>query len=270
MGEWGHAAPAWRFMGPASRGSVTGHGLVLTDVDAMTNTNAPQRNIWINLGVNVLLPALILMKGNEYLAGLWPEAATRPTAVLCVALAFPLGMGLYDWVISRTWNVFSILGAVSVLLTGGIGLLKLPPAWVAIKEALIPFILALAVFASDWLGKPLVKVLLLRPELLNTDVIEARIAQLSAQRRLDAIVRLSNGLFGVSFLLSTVLNYTLAVWIVRSPAGTEAFNEEIARMMLLSYPVIVLPSMVVSMAALYVFFNRVTKLTGLTLKQILH
>ena len=67
-----------------------------------------------------------------------------------------------------------------------------------------------------------------------------------------------------------MLNYTLAVWIVRSPAGTEAFNEEIARMMLLSYPVIVLPSMVVSMAALYVFFNRVTKLTGLTLKQILH
>ena len=75
----------------------------------MTNTNAPQRNIWVNLGLNVLLPALILMKGNAYLAGLWPEAATRPTLVLCVALAFPLGVGLYDWVINRTWNVFSIL-----------------------------------------------------------------------------------------------------------------------------------------------------------------
>ena len=236
----------------------------------MANVNTPRHNTWVNLGFNVLLPALILMKGNDYLAGLWPDGQTRPTFVLCVALAFPLGFGLYDWVIRRTWNVFSILGLISVLLTGGIGLLKLPPAWVAIKEALIPFILGLAVFASGWVGKPLVKVLLLRPEFLNMAAIDARIAQMRAQPQLAAVVRLSNGLFGLSFLLSTVLNYFLAVWIVQSPAGTEAFNEEIARMTLLSYPVIVLPSMVVSMLALYVFFTRIAKLTGLSIEQMLH
>gem|GEM_PF-4181523 len=40
------------------------------------------------------------------------------------------------------------------------------------------------------------------------------------------IKRLTRWMIG-SFALSTALNYILASWIVVSPAGTQAFNEEI-------------------------------------------
>jgi hypothetical protein len=37
-----------------------------------------------------------------------------------------------------------MLGFVSVLLTGGIGLLQLDPKWIAVKEAAVPAVIGLA------------------------------------------------------------------------------------------------------------------------------
>ena len=44
---------------------------------------------------------------------------------LIVALVFPLGYGVYDFVRRRKTNFISVLGFVSVLLSGGLGLMKL-------------------------------------------------------------------------------------------------------------------------------------------------
>jgi len=52
-----------------------------------------------------------------------------------VALLFPIGYGIWDWSKEKKINIFSALGLISVLLTGGIGLFELPTQWVAIKEA---------------------------------------------------------------------------------------------------------------------------------------
>lgn len=46
------------------------------------------------------------------------------------------------------------------------------------------------------------------------------------QIRSDGIKNLTRRIIA-SFTLSTILNYTLATYIVTSPSGTEAFNEEI-------------------------------------------
>jgi len=54
-----------------------------------------------------------------------------------------------------------------------------------------------------------------------------------------------------TFLFSSVMNYLLARWVVTSPAGTEAFNAELGRMTLLSYPVIAIPSMLMMMGVMF-------------------
>jgi len=72
-----------------------------------------------------------------------------------------------------------------------------------------------------------------------------------------------------SFILSAILNYLLAKWIVVSPSGTEAFNSELGTMSLYSYPVIVLPCMVITMFALYYVISNIKKLTGLGLEDLI-
>ena len=64
--------------------------------------------------------------------------AGAPMARLVLALAFPLGWGSFELLKYRKFNFIALLGLVSVLLTGGIGLLKLDNQWLAIKEAAIP------------------------------------------------------------------------------------------------------------------------------------
>ena len=53
-----------------------------------------------------------------------------------------------------------------------------------------------------------------------------------------------------SFFLSSALNYILAKMILVSEPGTTAYTEELGRMTALSYPVIVIPSMILLIAAL--------------------
>ena len=69
-----------------------------------------------------------------------------------------------------------------------------------------------------------------------------------------------------SFLLSSVLNFALAAYIFKSPTGTEAFNEEVGQMTALSFPVIVLPTMVVLFFAMYRLFSAMGECTGLSIE----
>ena len=52
-------------------------------------------------------------------------------------------------------------------------------------------------------------------------------------------------------------------------AGTEAFNDELGRMTLLSYPMIAIPSMIMLMAIFYYLWKTIHGLTGLSLEEIM-
>jgi len=75
-------------------------------------------------------------------------------------------------------------------------------------------------------------------------------------------------MLAASFFLSAILNYLLAKFIVTSPSGTAEFNDQLGSMNLWSYPVIVLPCMVVMIYAMFYIFRNITKLTGLTLEDV--
>ena len=230
--------------------------LDMENTDHKKDALPKRENPWLNLGFNILIPILLLSKGDDWFG-------FSPTANLIIALAFPLGYGVVDLVMRKKFNLFSILGFVSVLLTGGIGLLKLPNEWIAIKEAAIPLLLGIAVAVSLYTPFPLVKKLLLNPEMVDLPKIEAKIKENRSEKKFQALISSSSWLVVASFLVSAVLNYVLARVVVTSPAGTPEFNEQLGRMQGLSYIVIFVPSMAILLIALFRLFSGIQRLTGL-------
>jgi len=221
-----------------------------------------KRRPLIDLLVSIVLPSVILMRlsGDEHLGA---------AGALVLALAFPIGWGLYELIRFRVKNFIALLGLISVLLTGGIGLLKLDTEWLAIKEAAIPAILGIAVIISAQIGKPLIKVLLYNPLVLDTEKVNRILRERGHEAIFLGSLTRATYLLGGTFFFSAVMNYLLATWIVTSPTGSVAFNEELGRMTLLSYPVIAIPSMLMMLTIFYLLWRRIHFLTGLQLEELL-
>ena len=233
-----------------------------TEQPTISQTPAKKSGFFSNLLLNVVIPAVILSRfsSDEHLGPVWS---------VLVALAFPLLFGVWELIKSGKINFFSVLGIISVMLTGGISLLQLDPSYIAIKEALIPGLIGVVVLASQYTRFPLVKKLLLNGELLDTDKLYQQL-QLQQNRPLfEQKVARAGYVVAASFLVSSVLNYVLAKAIVVSMPGTTAYAEELGRMTWLSYPVIVLPSMLMMLGAIWYIFSQIGKLTGKPLEEFI-
>lgn len=224
---------------------------------------AKRENLLINLLCNIAIPSLILAKAST------PERL-GPVGGLLVALAFPIAYGLWDYAKRRQANFVSIIGFASVLLTGGLGLLKVGNFWFAVKEAAVPGIIGLAVWLSMHSKRPLVRQFLYNDQVLDTDKIEAALQQAGQLPALNRLLRNSTYWLVASFTLSAVLNFTLARWLLVSPTGTPEFNAELGKMNALSWPVIVIPTMIMTLYALWRLIGGLKRLTGLEFDAMFH
>ncbi|BAC97589.1 conserved hypothetical protein [Vibrio vulnificus YJ016] len=229
----------------------------------MSNTTAKKSNPLVEILVNVFVPSFILMKfsGEEHLG---------TALALVVALLFPIVYGGMDLIRNKKFNFISALGFVSVLLTGGIGLLELDTKWLALKEALIPGLIGLAVFGSTFTRYPLMQKMVLNDTVLNLDLITQRLKERGKTDAFERCLMSSNYLFASTFAFSSVMNYFLATWIVTSPAGTVEFNEELGKLTLYSYPVIAIPSMLMMFGIFYYVWRQIRSMTSLETEQIFH
>ena len=216
----------------------------------------------MDLAVSIVIPSLILMK-------LSAEDRLGPDGALLLALAFPLGWGFYELIKYRKMNWIALLGLVSVTLTGGIGLLQLDPQWLAIKEAAIPGLIGIVVLISTKTRFPLIRTLLYNPKVLNVDKVNEQLELKGHVEYFETRLLRATYFLSATFFFSSFMNYVLAKWIVRSPAGSEAFNDELGRMTLLSYPMIAIPSMLMMMAIFYYLWRTIHGLTGLRLEDII-
>ncbi|MGB2246444.1 MAG: VC0807 family protein [Alcanivorax sediminis] len=233
-----------------------------TETDRPSAPPAKKESLLANLLLNIIIPTLILSKlsSDEYLG-------TKMAIV--VALAFPFAYGIKDLVSSRKVNFYSALGIISIMLTGGIGLLELDAEYMAIKEATIPGILGIATVGSLYTRWPLVRTFVYNDKIFVTEKIEAGLAFKGTEVEFERTLKFASWMIAGSFFVSSILNYVLAKVILESPPGTVAFNEELAKMTALSYPVIVIPSMIIFAAALFYLIRRLTSLTGLTFEEML-
>ena len=215
-----------------------------------------------NMIFNIVVPAVILSRFSS-------EDTLGPVWGVVVALAFPLLFGLWELVKLGKVNFYSILGIISVLLTGGISLLQLDPSYIAIKEAMIPAIIGIVVLISQYTPFPLVKKLLINPELLDTDKLYQALAEQNNRELFEQRVARAGYIVAAAFFVSATLNYVLAKAIVVGQPGTTAYAEELGRMTWLSYPVIVLPVMVMLMGAIIYMFSQIGKLTSQSLEDFI-
>lgn len=206
----------------------------------------------LNIALNVALPALIMTKlsAPEYLGETWS---------LMLALSLPLGYGIYDYIQRRKINFFSILGLFSVVMTGGIGLFKLSRNWMIAKETIVPLIMGLAVIATQNTRFSLVR--LFFDQMMDLDKIKLSFAEKAQASRFDQLLGVACMGLGLSFLISAALNFYLATTILVGEPGTVEFTESLGRMTALSFPVIVLPMMIMMGAILFYFFRTIHRIT---------
>ena len=228
----------------------------------MTPATDSKPRPFVDIVVSIVIPSVILMKASG-------DDRLGPTGALLVALAFPVIYGSIELVRHGRRNVMALLGVVSVLLTGGIGLLKIDAQWLAVKEAAIPLAIGIGVIVANRLGYPLIRKLLFNPTLMDVERIHQELARKDNRRLFEQRLEQANTLLAGTFLFSAVANYLLAKAIVRSESGSQAFNEELGRLTLLSYPVIAIPSMVMMMGIFWFLWRTVNRLTGLSLEEVM-
>ena len=209
---------------------------------------------FLNLICNLIIPTIILTKFSS-------ENTLGSFYGLLIALSFPIFYGLSEFYFNKKINFFSILGLVSVLLTGGIGVFQFSSDWLAIKEAFIPGIIGMAVIISTYTKYPLLKMFF--EETLNIEGLREKLTH-SENEWFSARFRFSSLILGGTFFISSFLNFFLATWIVVSEPGTESFNQELGLMNLLSLPIIALPMMVILMGIMWYLLNDTLKKVGLT------
>ncbi len=187
-------------------------------------SSTPKReNMLVNLGFNLLLPILILRMGDDWfgpglgklLGGVSSDSMEVASCLLLLAILFPISYGAYDFYRRRKWNFLSILGALSALLTGGVGLIpELTVTHFAIKEAALPGILGILTVLTLKTKKPLIRLFLYNPEVIRVDLVDQALAQRGTQREFDGMMVKCTWLIASSFVLSAALNYLLSNWIV--------------------------------------------------------
>lgn len=202
---------------------------------------------------------MVLMYGTERLG-------TLPA--LGVALAFPVFWGVREGIRRRKINWMAVIGIVSALLTGGIGLMQLDSGWFAIKEGAVSGLIGLVVAVSAFTQRPLIHALVFDAALMDTARIEGALKERGNRPAFEAALRTGTLMLAGTFVFSAVANYALARWIVTSPAGTPDFNEQLGRMTLLSYPLIALPSLALMAGLLWWLVRRAGQLTGLSMADL--
>lgn len=226
-------------------------------------------NPFYSLGFNILLPVLILNRGHE----IFPSKGHLYALIL--AVAFPALYGVRGYFLSGKAPALSLMGAFGALLTGGLALLQLEGIYFAIKEGAVPLAIGLFVLGSALIKKP-AALLLFRSGAFNERLIREKLRQRGAEKSFEALMVRATAWFSLSFLLSAAMNFFFGLWIFKdiSPSLPEAekreiLNRQIADMTWIGYVFIALPVTLIAALILWHGLNRLKRLTGLRLDQML-
>jgi hypothetical protein len=231
--------------------------------------------LW-NLAFNIVIPAILLTKYTNLCARFHFDGIIFPFNVgvstnqagangLLLALLFPLAYFFYDLVIRGKRNMISILGFFGILVTGVVGIMQLPSQWIAVKDAAIPLVIGLAILISLKTKYPLIKKVFYNEEIIDTEKVNAALTERDAHAAFERVFVVSTYWMFLSFLISSVLHYFVALHFLKSAIPT---NEEIGQLMAWKYPFIVLPLTVIMMVIVFYIFNRIAKITGLKLEEM--
>jgi len=217
-------------------------------------------NWFLSLVCNLVLPITLLNKGTVYLG---------PKVAVLLALAFPLGYGIYFLLKNKKVNPVSVLGLLNVLVTGSLALSGLTGFWFALKEGAFPALIGLFVLGSSWTRRPFMGFLLLNPQVMELEKLETKLKEDAIEGQFQQLLRLGTRLLSLSFFFSASINFTLGLHIFSEiDPGLDAtqrsviLNSQLAKMTGWSMVAIVLPSMILMMGLMFFLLRRLEKMTG--------
>lgn len=224
----------------------------------------PPPNPLIEIVLTIILPSLAMDQFSK------PESL-GPLGALMVGLMFPVGFGLWCWWTKAGWNVFSILGFITVLLSGGLGLLQLDAFWFAIKESAMPVILGLAFPITHRLGKPLINAIIMQPQLINLKSLHAALDTKEKKSAFDRVLFRASWGMGLGMIGSSVGNFFLALYLLNGKApGSEAFVKGISKLNWAGALIIGVPLMVVIVFVFIWLIRHIQRITGLERNDLLN
>lgn len=228
----------------------------------MSNSK-PQKHesLLLNLVCNIVLPTLLLtiFSKEKYLGPLWG---------LIVAVLFPVGYGIWDFATRKKMNFISIIGFVSVLASGVMGLTKANGFAFAVKDAVMPSIIGISVLLSLRSKEPLVRELLFNEQVVDVPRVDAALAERNARPAFDRLMVRASWALAATFFVSAVINFATARWLIRSAPGTEEFNAELGKMHSIGMVVMAVPAVAMMMVVLWRMIKGIEQLTGLTMDMI--
>lgn len=214
----------------------------------------------LNAIVNIVIPIAILLTLSD-------ADRLGPIPALLVAIGIPATWGVYGLVRSRKVNAQSILGVVSVLLTGIIAIFRLDTALFPIKEAIIPLAFAIILVTSNRTGFPIVKLLV--DMVVRKEKVERDIRERGAEPAYRAHIERCGVLWAGIMALSGIMKFTLSSFIVTAPAGTPQFNHQLATYELAQMPTSMVVTMVLILSLIWYIGKGAARITDSTPSEVL-
>lgn len=237
-------------------------------------------NPLMNIIINVLAPVLILSQMSKEGHQAWHLG---PEKAMYVALALPLGYGIYHFIKTRKLNIFSVVGVISVLLTGIITLLiwndeSLRPQAAllfGIKEAAQPLLLGSLFLLTHRTKSPLFNAFIYNDGIFNIKKIEKEISEEGVEKDYKGLLWKSTLFFFGSFLFSSALNLFVAFYFLQdldptSELWAEEYNAGVAKIMGWGFLLIGAPLLVIGGFIFYYLIRGLKSLTHFKLEELLH
>lgn len=207
----------------------------------------------VNFLINIAIPVMILLNLSS-------PSRLGPLPAVLLAVGIPLTWGLVEFIRHRRMEPSSVLGFLSVLATGVIAVFELDPRFIALKEAAIPFGFALVLLISNQTKFPIST--LLADMVLRRDRVRTAVDEQDAKPAYHQhLVRIGT-IWATIMVLSGTIKFLLGIIIVQSPAGTEAFNHELARYELWQLPTSFSLTGVLILSLIWYIANGTSAITG--------
>lgn len=236
----------------------------------------------LNLFLSVLAPVLILEHCSASGSSPWQLG---PAWAMVVALALPLGCGIWTFLDQKKADAITVLGLIGTILTGVVTLYATTgtdaairpdtPWWYAAKEALIAGLLGVAVLLTAKRRDSLLRLFVYSDGLFDIRSIETKVAEQNAASAYEHILRRASLFTALSLLLSAVANFLFSLYfllpVLQLPAAQQAvaYNEAVGTMMWWGYLVIGLPLLGTLFGVIRYLQRALAALTGLEKESIL-
>ena len=235
----------------------------------------------LNVLLSVLAPVLVLDNCSASGDKLWHLGTTW---AMVVALALPIGCGIYSLVTERKVEAMTAFGLLGTILTGvvtiyantGDALAIRPdtPWWYAAKEAIIALLLAGAMLVSGGKEGSLLRACVYSDALFDIRRIETTVREKGLTDGYDSILKQAAYMTSGSLFFSAILNFALALYFLLPvpdmPAAEQAvqYNYAVSKMTWMGYLIIGVPLLATLFLVIRYLVKSLKQLTNLPDEQL--